>query len=182
MRFSSHTYYGGETITAVTASNIICSAGLFATGGNTGYPICRFFKLNRLEIWANGGNTSGGSSPLDCSVGVRWYSNQNFGTNTINSDASMANAYPAHITCKPPKGSYASLWQFQNTNVLFDFVLYNCSSVYVDVHYSARFDDQSYNPTSITTTNTMTVGSTYYPPLDGVSSANFARVMLPSII
>jgi len=179
-RYALHSGSSGETIYGITMFGLLSSLGIVAATANSGYPIFRYFKLNKISIWGSAPSFASGL-PLAPSVGIKWYSNVNFGTNTIVSDSSLSTAYPAYLTTRPPRGSYASLWQFQNTNVLFDILVSDVQSVFVDMHYSARMDDQSYAANLQGTVNSMTIGSVYYTALDGVTSNAFQRQLLPPI-
>jgi len=182
-RFVNRASASGVTNTAVTTINLINAGGILATGANTGYPFHGFFRIRRIRMWsAPNAVTSFNQAP---SIGVRWF-NTVAGTlgdtNSQDSDTSLSPNDVAFVDSAPPAGSAASWWSGPSTNTIFNLFAAYTTAIIVDIMLDWKINDDANGAvSSVTTTNTMTVGQTYFPALDGVGSNNWVRVGLPII-
>jgi hypothetical protein len=182
-RYVNRASASGVTNTAITTINIVNAGGILATGANTGYPFHGFFRIKRIRLWAApNAVTSFNQAP---SVGIRWF-NTVAGTlgdtNSQASDTSLSSTDVAFVDSVPPRGSAASWWSGPSTNTIFNIFAAYTTAFIMDLHLDWKLNDDANGAVaSVTTTNAMTVGQCYYPPLDGVSSGNFTRIGLPNI-
>jgi hypothetical protein len=182
-RFVNRATNSGVTNTAVTTINLVNCGGILATGANTGYPFHGFFRIKRIRMWAaSNAVTSFNQAP---SIGVRWF-NTVAGTlgdtNSQDSDTSLSISDVAYVDSRPPKGSAASWWSGPSTNTIFNIFAAFTTALIIDLHLDWKINDNANGAvSSVTTTNSMTVGNCYFPPLDGVSGGNFPRIGVPTI-
>jgi len=182
-RFVNRTTVNGVTNAAVTTINIINAGGILATGANTGYPFHGFFRIRRVRLWsAPNAVTSLNQAP---SIGIRWF-NTVAGTlgdtNSQASDTSLSSTDVAFVDTVPPKGSAASWWSGPSTNTIFNIFAAYTTAVIIDIMLDWKINDDANGAvSSVTTTNAMTVGQTYFPALDGTTNNNWVRIGLPNI-
>jgi hypothetical protein len=83
------------------------------------------------------------------------------------SDTTMSVSTPAHISAKPPIGSYAYTW-LSPSGSQFAFELTAPTGSIIDVHATYMLQDDQAAGTSYTVA-AGTLGALYYLPLDGAT-------------
>jgi len=124
-------------------------------------------KLNRVEMFAVGGNT--GALPFTpATTAVEWTST--YGPATEISDTGNAFS-PAHLISVPPPQSLASFWSLTNSNVGDTLMLLTLPiNTIVDIWVEMVLYDGE-NTSTVTTSANGTAGQLYAGYLDGPGAA-----------
>lgn len=162
----NHTYRFRSTTdaaTAITFNQVLAMVGSVATAANaTLTSIARSLRLNSIEIWAA---TTAANTQTTCSV--LWTStiDDNAVTSKEISDTSVSASWPAHVLGRPPAGTECSFWTIGSTAPMFTIVAPTGSVVDVNVTYVLG----DLTSGVATTVASATLGTMYYPPLDGAT-------------
>ncbi len=146
----------------ITEKDLLASMGAVCTVANsTLRSLFYSVRLHSVEIWC--ATTSSG---VISSLTLEWGSDAPVAnTNMLVSDASISNTYPCHLFCRPPTGSFASMWM-DATNDNIVFTLNSDSPVIIDVNMTGILLDGTSSSATVTV-GTASLGVVYYPPLDG---------------
>ena len=176
--FFAQTYYTNTSAvnTAVSLNSLVMSAGAICTAANatlTGWAGA--IKLKRIIIWtavANGTSSTWGF--------VEWST----GVSSLTKDEQKLRPIPegtsntAPVVCVPPPESYQSEWiaAGSSTSNVFNISTNVGSVVLVEMAVAMS---NVVNPTTQTVA-TATLGTVYYPYLDGVTTHRYAPIGLLS--
>lgn len=170
-----------EFVQTVTAPNLLAIPGAIALTTSTAALYAQAIKLKRICVFASPITTAIPMAPT--TVGLVWYNTTGRTNSQVISHTSINPMAPACASAAPPKNSFCNLWYSNSNDALFDFIITGQSGTYqivIEVDLDWVASNQSNNPVISTYANTLVVGATYYPPLDGVSSHIFLRQGLPS--
>jgi hypothetical protein len=167
-RFRS-TAAGAFNITNIWLTSI---AGLMQTIVTTqGTAIANTFKVHKVTCWAAPNPTTAGGGFADVSTTLTWASAEGAALTAGMeiSDSSGSNAYPAHITMRPPLGSVSSFWQtaITGTASVVNFTLQLPAYAIVDVHMTHFLSDTTSASINYVTSAGPALGILWYAPLDG---------------
>lgn len=170
-RYRSTTAFSQE----ISQIELLPSLGLMSTvATTTGTSIFNTFKIHRVSMWGPPGFSADGTGAIDRSVTLTWNSAEGavIPSGLEVSDSTMSNAYPAHVSSKPPAGSLASFWvtAYQGTAALNLFTVAGPVGTVIDIHLTAIMNDTNgANGVSFTTTAGPGLGVVYYAPLEGTT-------------
>lgn len=159
--------YMTSTGISTTATNSQIANFLVIGGGSTTqYKVCNYIRIKWVRIW--GGPPS---SLAPATIAFQWSGTVagSLGPNQQFTDTSMGASYISHMKIKPPVNSSAAQWvatgngAAPGTNVVFNYVL--PPSAVLDICLDCSINDDT-TASSITTTNTGTLGVLYALALD----------------
>jgi len=90
-----------------TIANFSGFLGVLANAATTGFNLSQQFRLRRISIW---GPVSTAGTPV--TVAIQWVNSVNdfVGPPVQFLDTSVSFDWPAHVSCKPPRGSLSDRW------------------------------------------------------------------------
>jgi len=161
----------------ISQNELIAAMGVMSTVATTSATaMFNTVKLHRVSVWTPPA-LDVASVANDRSCTITWNSPEGgsaIASGLEVSDSTMSNAYPAHISAKPPTGSLASFWltAYSGTAAVNLFTIQCGAGSIVDVHVTAIMNDTNgANGLPYTTTAGPGLGVVYYPPLDGVTDS-----------
>lgn len=143
----------------ITSDMLLGVPGLVAATTTALYPIARSARIIKVECWCPNATNA---TPVKAEL--TWTGVNNTSSQSV-SDISINDAFPAHLSAKPPQNSLSAFWfdQSASTNM---FVLDVPSGTVVDVTLEWVENDSGTAGTAVVVTGA-TVGVTYYGYLDG---------------
>jgi len=178
---------GTELVTSFNSGDLMFIPGGIAATTTHLYPIAQSFRLRKITAWASPYSDISGTSvnqPLSASL-VLYDPN---GRSQLNSDVStsFSSNIPVMVSKVPKADTFPGMWyQLGVAETLCDLVLLPNSSslalICVDVTIDFTLSSQTISPSFLTVSNSMTVGATYYTPLDGIGTHGYTRAGLPTI-
>ena len=150
-----------STATVITDTNLVDMCGAICTIANTALAqIALNGKLHSVSVWTPPASQGGNAT---CSV--EWNSG-NYAPQTEVSDTTISTAIPAHIRAVPPAGSAAAFWYGQSGTALFTLTAPTGSVIDVDVTFLLNDSGAAASNYAVAAG---TLGTMYYPPLDGTT-------------
>jgi hypothetical protein len=156
-------------------STVINSAQLAFAFGSVGtvtnstvVSVIGSLRLIEVELWSS--PTSASTSALS-NVSCEFSgSNANISSTSQFSDTSVNPAEPAHIRCRPPRGSNSAFWQFPGVSANNMFTINGTSNIcIIDVTCDLVLSDDELS--SLTrTVSTAVLGQMYYLALDNTNA------------
>jgi hypothetical protein len=145
---------------AINQSSFLAIAGAICTATNsTTVLLARSCKIHSIKMWSPG--VAGPTS-----VSIEWTAGVGFNRAEEISDTTVSTAIPAHVSSKPPHGSFADFEFSEGSSV--PAVLKVPADTVVDVHITHWFNDtSSIVSRSVTAGN---LGEVYYFALDGAAN------------
>jgi hypothetical protein len=183
--------YGGNlnvgvsvTSIAVNSKDLLAAPGVMAVTTNSAYLIAAAIKVKRVRCWLAPMSVASGVASIPySSISVNWYNSAGQSSTREITDSSLSLTAPACVSTVPERNSLCSFWinTSGSGNVFEINVTGNNSNLtlMIDVEMDYVLSNQTIGPSSITTASSLTPGTMYYTPLDGVSSHTFYRVGLP---
>lgn len=173
----SRIYYtnSSASTTSVSVANLLCSIGTICTVANsTLTAVCGSVKIRRITVWPAVNNTTSATYP-----DVTWST----GVSNLNKDETKIRPIPqgtsitAPMVFVPPQKSLACMWMSSSASGNLFTISTNVGSI-VLVELTGTFSN-SYGPASQTVA-TATLGSVYYPYLDGATTHRYNPLGLSS--
>ncbi len=160
-----HTYRfrsTSDTAQNISDVDLIGIAGAVCDVANTSLALlCNSVRVHRVSIWAPPASQGASST---CSV--EWATDTGIRMVEV-SDTTVSTARPAHVSSKPPAGSFAWFWIGTQAGTTVMRLNAPIGSI-IDVHCThVLLDTQAAGGSLAVAAGTL--GALYYPPLDGVS-------------
>jgi len=173
-RFTATAGAAATNIDGLCLSGVAGAVGTFTNADVQ--PIAESFRIKKVSIWsppaAQGGNAT-------CAVEFKGGAT-GFIASKEFTDTSVSTSQPAYVSCRPPRGSAASLWQNPVTtnNILMSLTCGAGSIIDVDLDYILT--DLFLSAVTPLAVATATLGRQYYLALDngGGGGHNFVPVSL----
>lgn len=154
----------------ITNNDILASLGSVCYVVNSsGLSIAETYRIKSVEVWAP---IASQGTAATCSV--EWSPNTtatNYSSSLQVSDTSINPQSPAHVRCRPPKGSVASFWQEPSAGSLNLLAIIAPAGSVVDVFLEYVLVDDNSNrvPTTYASASAV-LGYMYYGYLDNYES------------
>jgi len=169
-------FFGNMTSTVINSAQIAFAFGSVGTVTNSNVvSIIGSLKLIEVEMWASPNSSSTSAlSNLSCEFSG---SNSNITSTSQFSDTSVNPAEPAHIRCRPPRGSNSAFWQFPGVSANNMFTVNGSSNAcIIDVTCDIVLSDDEVSILTRTVA-TATLGQMYYLALDNTNAG--AHTLVP---
>jgi len=159
----------------VTFNDLFTVPGFISSGGAAGnYTTCSAVRVRKVEMWA----PMLAATPTTCSL--TWAGEKRAPSRELT-DTTMSTAEPAHLVSAPPKGSFPDMWfntadAGVNNDTVFSITV--PIGAVVDVTLTFQYSDSERQGYTFTTSTAGTAASTYYGPLDRVTTGA-TPIMLP---
>ncbi len=164
LRYKHHFRYRATAAGDIQPTNTqaLASFGSMCTVVNsTLQSIHSSFKISKIQCWFVAA-TAG--TPVTCSV--EWIGQQNYPSVEM-SETSVSPSVYSCLTTRPPPNSLASFWQLPSNTITIGRIIFPAGALLdIWVELIVRDDETA----AATTVGSATLGSMYWPALDGAVS------------